>query len=151
MSSWNGMRIDLSGSKAKITPAPITQPRDIGTMQMQRTYEVVRVKPQYGDFYYSPCLLLDGRPTSMHGRMHQYPRTARKALAKWAAQIEADLANATITDDGENTSWEGVPMWTYHFAYVYKGNAHLHGYEQDRTVVSTRRCSFDASVEIVCD
>lgn len=146
MSSWNGMRIDLSGSKAKITPA---QTRDIGTTEMKRTYEVVRVHPQYGCCYYTPCLLLDGRPTSIQGRMHQYPRTARTALKKWAKQIETDLANATITDNGENTSYTNLPMWDYHYMYFSKGNAHIHGYEQDRTVPATRRCSFDIRATII--
>ena len=149
ISKWNGMHIDLSGSRASITPAPTAQPRDIGTMQMQRTYEVVRVKPQYGVCYYSPCLLLDGRPTSMHGKMHQYPRTARKALTKWAKQVEADLVNATIVDAGENASYGNGAMWDYHYEYVYKGNAHIHGYEQDRTVPATRRCYFDALAQII--
>jgi hypothetical protein len=133
ISKWNGMHIDLSGSKASITPAPTAQPRDIGTMQMQRTYEVVRVKPQYGVCYYSPCLLLDGRPTSMHGKMHQYPRTARKALKKWAKQVEADLVNATIVDAGENASYGNGAMWDYHY----------------ETVPATRRCYFDALAQII--
>lgn len=142
------MRIDLSGSKAKITPA---QTRDIGTVEMERTYEVVRVHPQYGVCYYTPCLLLDGRPTSIQGRMHQYPRTARTALKKWAKQVEIDLANATITDGGENTSYTNLPMWDYCYEYVYKGNAHIYGYEHDRIVTSTRRCSFDIRTTIIED
>jgi len=149
ISKWNGMLIDLSGSKADITPVPTAQSRDIGTMQMQRTYEVVRIRGRVGGEYFTPCLVLDGRPTSIQGRSHQYPRTARKALAKWAKQVEADLINATIVDDGENTSWEGVAMWDYHYEYVYKGNAHIHGYEQDRTVPATRRCWFDPLARII--
>jgi hypothetical protein len=145
-SNWNGMRIDLSGSKAKITPA---QTRDIGTTEMKRTYEVVRVHPQYGCCYYTPCLLLDGRPTSIQGRMHQYPRTARTALKKWAKQVEIDLANATITDNGENTSYTNLPMWDYHFMYFSKGNTYPHGYEYDRMLTTTRRCSFDIRATII--
>ena len=146
---WNGMQIDLSGSKAIITPAPTAQPRDIGTMQMQRTYEVVRIRGRVGGEYFTPCLVLDGRPTSIQGRSHNFARTARKALTKWAKQVEADLVNATITDHGENTSWEGVAMWDYHFEYVYKGNAHIHGYEYDRTLPATRRCWFDPLARII--
>lgn len=149
ISKWNRMHIDLSGSKAKITPAPEPQPRDIGTIEMKRTYEVVRIQGRVGGEYYTPCLVLDGRPTSIQGRLHQYPRTARKALAKWAKQVEADLINATIVDYGENTSWEGVAMWDYHYEYVYKGNAHIHGYKQDRTVPATRRCWFDPLARII--
>ena len=143
ISKWNGMQINLSGSKAKITPAPITQQRDIGTMQMQRTYEVVRIRGRVGGEYFTPCLVLDGRPTSIQGRSHNFARTARKALAKWAKGVEADLVNATIRDDGENTSWEGVAMWDYHYEYVCKGN------EQDRTVPATRRCWFDPLARII--
>jgi hypothetical protein len=146
---WNGMRIDLSGSKAIITPPPIAQPRDIATMQMQRTYEVVRIRGRVGGEYFTPCLVLDGRPTSIQGRSHNYVRTARKALTKWAKQVEADLVNATIVDDGENASWEGVAMWDYHFEYVYKGNAHAHGYNHDRTLLTTRRCWFDPFARII--
>lgn len=127
---------------AIVTPAPIAQPRDIGTMQMQRTYEVVRVKYGYGVCHYTPCLLLDGRPTSIQGRSHEFDRTARKALKKWAAKVEADLVNATIIDAGENASYGNGAMWDYHYEYVYKGNAHIHGYEQDRIVPATRRCYF---------
>ena len=137
------------GSKAIITPAPTAQPRDIGTMQMQRTYEVVRIRGRVGGEYFTPCLVLDGRPTSIQGRCHQYPRTARKALPKWAKQVEADLVEATIVDNGENTGWEGVAMWNYHFEYVYKGNAHIHGFKQDRTVPATRRCWFDPLARII--
>lgn len=149
MSKWNGMKIDLSGSKAKITPAPIAQPRDIGTMQMQRTYEVVRIRGRVGGEYFTPCLVLDGRPTSIQGRCHQYARTARKALTKWAKQVEAELVNATIIDGGENTSWEGVAMWDYHYRYVDKGNAHAHAYEYDRLLATTRRCHFDSCARIM--
>lgn len=149
ISKWNGMHIDLSGSKASITPAPIAQPRDIGTMQMQRTYEVVRIRGRVGGEYFTPCLVLDGRPTSIQGRSHNYARTARKALSQWARQMEFDMKYATITDDGENTSWEGVAMWTYHYEYVYKGNAHIHGYEHDRIVPATRRCWFDPLARII--
>jgi len=143
------MHIDLSGNKAIITPAPIAQPRDIGTTQMQRTYEVVRIRGRVGGEYFTPCLVLDGRPTSIQGRMHQYPRTARKALPKWAKQVEADLVEATIVDGGENTGWEGVAMWDYRFEYVYQGNAHIHGFEQDRTMPATRRCWFDPLARII--
>lgn len=149
ISKWNGMHIDLSGSKASITPAPIAQSRDIGTMEMQRTYEVVRIRGRVGGEYFTPCLVLDGRPTSIQGRSHNYARTARKALTQWARQMEFDMKYATITDDGENTSWEGVAMWTYHYEYVYKGNAHIHGYEHDRTVPATRRCWFDPFARII--
>lgn len=150
ISKWNGMHIDLSGIKAKITPAPEPQARDIGTIEMKRTYEVVRIRGRVGGEYFTPCLVLDGRPTSCQsGRGHNYARTARKALAKWAKQIEAELANATITDDGENSSWENAAMWTYHYEYVYKGNAHIHGYEHDRIVTATRRCYFDPCARII--
>lgn len=148
-SKWNGMHIDLSGSKASITPAPTAQPRDIGTMQMQRTYEVVWIRGRVGCEYFTPCLVLDGRPTSCQGRMHKCPRTARKALTQWARQFEFDMKYATITDDGENSSYENAAMWTYHYEYVYKGNAHAHGYEHDRIVTTTRRCYFDPCARII--
>ena len=149
ISKWNGMHIDLSESKASITPALIAQPRDIATMQMQRTYEVVRIRGRVGGEYFTPCLVLDGRPTSIQGRCHNYARTARKALAKWAKQVEADLVNATIVDDGENSSYENAAMWDYHFEYVYKGNSHAHGFFQDRILRATRRCYFDPLARII--
>jgi len=149
ISKWNGMHIDLSGSKAKITPAPEPQARDIGTIEMKRTYEVVRIRGRVGGEYFTPCLVLDGRPTSIQGRCHNYPRTARKALTQWARQVEFDMKYATITDDGENSSYENAAMWTYHYEYVYKGNAHAHGYEHDRILTATRRCYFDPCARII--
>lgn len=149
ISKWNGMLIDLSGSKADITPAPEPQARDIGTIEMKRTYEVVRIRGRVGGEYFTPCLVLDGRPTSIQGRCHNYPRTARKALTQWARQVEFDMKYATITDDGENSSYENAAMWTYHYEYVYKGNAHAHGYEHDRILTATRRCYFDPCARII--
>jgi len=125
------------------------KPRDIATMDMTRTYEVVRIMPVYGSPYFSPCLVLNGRPTTWHGRMHEYPRTARLALPKWAAAREADLANAHIVDTGDVSVYTGNPMWEYHYTYEVSTTFHHRADTSQKIRHTIMRCQFDRHAEIV--
>ncbi len=116
---------------------------------MTRTYEVVRIKPQYGTYYYSPCLVLNGQPTTWHGRMHQYPRTARQALAKWAAAREADLANAYMRDIPQQDNQSDSPMWEYCYTYRVSTTFHHRADVSEKIRKTTVRCQFDDRAEIV--
>lgn len=118
-------------------------------MEMTRTYEVVRIQPSYGAYYYSPCLVLDGRPTTWHGRMHQYPRTARLALPKWAADREASLTKAHIKDTGDISIYTDNPIWEYCYPYEVSTTFHHRADTSQKIRYATMRCQFDRHAEIV--
>ena len=90
--------------------------RDIATLTMQRTYGIARITVDHrgGYHYYTPTLLLDGRPTCWdNSTSHQTYRTAQKHLARFAAAVEQQFAQPIeIIDTGLTTS-DGEQMWDY--------------------------------------
>jgi len=126
-----------------------TMTRDIATMDMVRTYEVVLTRMSNGSLYYTPCLVLNGRPTTWNGRMHKYARTARQALPKWAADRELSLVNAHIKDSGDVSVYTGNPIWEYCYPYEVSTTFHHRADTSQKIRYATMRCQYDMSAQII--
>ena len=113
------------------------------TIDMARTYEVAKIITDYGAEYFAPCLILNGRATSCHGKSHLYERTARKALKKWASDLEQELQVAIIEELDERTNGSNLAMWEFVFPRVMKSTA--------GTYMSAvrRRCYWDDRAQII--
>jgi len=124
--------------------------RDIATLTMHRTYGIARISvDSFGGYhYYTPTLLLDGRPTCWdNSTMHQTYRTAHKHLARFAAAVEQQFAEPIELIDTGLTTSDGEQMWDYasdtHRAASVYGAAH--------TTRSYRRCYFSQRHIIVTE